>query len=331
MKLKIYYRNPPAKDGKSQVYITYSHAGKPTIKIDSGLRNNPNISDPVMEQNIRDKYYEIEKVVSVFYHDHNHTYPTPDELMAVLERPEVATDQVTKIYQSWLDRSTFRSKKLHKTVINDIDKAIPNFTLSMTTIENIDRIKNYWIGLKIGNNTTTKRMQFFMRFLRSQDKTMLKPNQEFKNYEMVLKSAKREDNIFTLTEHEFTVLFNFRFSKPTRQYAVNLYLLSCATSLRISDVTKVTKDSVKPDKNGVMRVMVPIDKLDGKLSNVPLNSFSQNIIYDRDIDRTMAQQHIREYLKEAFEEAIPLMPKSFVEETTHYQWIGGYPDRKSVV
>ena len=128
MKLKIYYRNPPAKDGKSQVYITYSHAGKPTIKIDSGLRNNPNISDPVMEQNIRDKYYEIEKVVSVFYHDHNHTYPTPDELMAVLERPEVATDQVTKIYQSWLDRSTFRSKKLHKTVINDIEKAIPNFT-----------------------------------------------------------------------------------------------------------------------------------------------------------------------------------------------------------
>jgi hypothetical protein len=326
MKLKVYYRLPVGKDGKCQVQITYAHAGQPTLKIPTGLRANPKSIDDDMGQKIRDEYNYIDGIVSDYYRSHNRTYPLPTELKVILDVPKQSTDEVATLYEAWVNRATFRAKKLHRTVIGDIKECLPNLTLAQTTIENLDKLKNFWINNKIANSTTKKRMQFFLRFLKNQDKTVYKPNLEYRLYSVAdLKTPKRDENIFTLTEKEFTVLLDFKFSNPQRQYAVDLYLLSCATGLRIADVTSVSPATVIDDEDGIPRIKVPIQKNDGRLSDIPLNKFSRQIIYERNLNIKMTEQHIRQYLKDAFAEALPLLPRSFVKVVTKYRWEGGYP------
>ena len=322
MKIGRWYR-PTQKS--HAVYITYAHLALPTLRIPTGLMasNPPTTTEEVM---IAQKEAEIEALVRKYHIDSNFKdFPTPHTLHNMLHTKPTSS-LLTDVYRSWTKSHPFlKYKGIHTTIAKDVDKVIPQMVFQDTTKANFTKLRDYWVKQGHNNTTTIKRLDTFANFLNAMEENgEFKPNPDYLRFVHGLPSTPHKANIFVLTKDEFDILLNFRYSNPHRAYARDRYILSCATGLRITDCLTASKDSVKM-VDGCLRVMVPIEKNKGALSRVPLNDWSREVLFNRDLNFHTAQQQVREDLWKALEEAVPLMPPSFCEQKQYYKMVGNTP------
>lgn len=322
MKISRWYR-PTQKS--NAVYITYAHLSLPTLRIPTGLMcSNP--PTPTEEVMIAQKEAEVEDAVRKFHIASGFKdFPTPNTLHNLMHTKSTSS-LLTDHYRAWVKNHPFLIYKgIHTTIAKDVDKVIPQMVFQDTTKANFTRLRDYWVKQGHNNTTTVKRLDTFANFLNAMEELgEHKPNPDYLRFVHGLKCTPHKANIFVLTKDEFDILLNFKFPNPHRQYAVNRYLLSCATGLRVTDCLTATKDDVK-FVDGCLRVMVPVKKNKGQLSRVPLNEWSKEILYNRDLSFTTVQQQVREDLWDALEEARPLMPPSYCEFKQYWKMVGNTP------
>lgn len=346
--MNIYFKlRKPAnkKTGKCQVQVFYVHGGKAPLRLNTNIHTKSSNWDKVKEQLIIDEVFndkltandkltilrkDLQKVADAFWEQNGHAnnYPLPLVLKGLYARKDdpapPATNLLLSKFKEWYEGLIADDKRVYKTLYFNLEYVFGNtFTLDQVTPETLTKLRQYWLEIKNANDTIRKRWGILNRFLKAMGEEV---NPKWLRFELGIKGNDRSENIFMLTEDEFEALSKYdlksKFSSE-EIHSVHLFILSCLTSLRISDVRKVHPDLLFPDKNGIKRLKIEITKNRNKQKNIPLTESALELIALMDWTvRKMAEQEIRANIHHVFEEIASDMPDTWREELQYYKMSG---------
>lgn len=125
----------------------------------------------------------------------------------------------------------------------------------------------------LSNGTLKKKFSKLKCFLNEMTEDGLNKKLDYKAFSLKgFKMGESDDNIYALTVREFEQFKNLPLKLERLEIARDYYLLSCATGLRWSDVSRINKTKVK---NG--NIMTNILKT-GQTLTIPLNPISESIL-----------------------------------------------------
>jgi hypothetical protein len=125
----------------------------------------------------------------------------------------------------------------------------------------------------LSNGTLRKKFSKLKCFLNAMTEDGVNKKLDFKSFSLKgFKMGESDDNIYALTVKEFEKFKNFSLKLEKLEIARDFYLLSCATGLRWSDVSRINKTKVK---NG--NIVTNILKTRQTLT-IPLNPISESIL-----------------------------------------------------
>ncbi len=362
MKLQFRLRVAKNKIGQQEIQVFYNHGTVKPYRVEFSTGVHVYKDDFVVNpEKSKVRIYgepdnkKIDKILTIFTdieslkddywekHGRGKNYPSPSELKKMyygIQKPQTASipnNILVNEFKIWANKQDVResSRKLFVTVKKDLTKILgANFKMDIVTKEDLQKLKDYWLTKKIhkgtfglANSTIGKRWCTVQAFLRSEEDRIEGNWYKFKLGKSI-KANPSDVNVFWLTKEEYDVLMNFDFRNgkfsENEIYAIDLYLLSCCTGLRISDVRKITKKSVYP-KNGEKWLKAIIDKRDGTLLKYPLSKSAEKIMNRIDFDNNLSEQKIRDNLKEVFRKVVDHMPDSWTEELLWYRMSGSTP------
>lgn len=275
-------------------------------------------------------------------------YPSGEKLKALylnMEPNEEDKDQVIPLFKDYIETLTHLVyKKIFYTVIHDLENMFPK-GIRLIELNDIvlQEIKDNWIlmdrkvggrskkpdkGVKLNNSTIVKRWRILIRFLKYIDKKT-PVNPAYKSFELHLKQPKEDENIVLLEREEYDVIrtYNLDSFLPKHKYidyVRKLYVLSCESALRLSDVKRINSSHIKVSE-GMERIM--IKQLKTKtVSCVPVSDYAKEIInwleqnsFTERAGFKLSEQKIRDNLKVLFAAVLPEMEKlnikSYTEDT----------------
>ncbi|MEI8045854.1 MAG: tyrosine-type recombinase/integrase [Bacteroidota bacterium] len=299
--------------------------------------------DSESNKRLKIMWIAIENIIEDYQHPRrtlplDDQYPSGKGLKELYIKKDVEQedkDQLIPLFKDFVKTLTHLTyTKIFYTIINDIETMYPKgLRLSELDDHILDEIKNNWIqmerkvggrskkpekGVKLNNTTIVKRWQCLKRFLEYID-SKIAVNQAYKSYKLNLKRPKEDENIVLLKKEEYNVINTFDLNPflkkhPNIEYVRNLYVLSCETALRFSDVKRIDSSHIKFVDN-IDRVMIKQIKT-RVISCVPVSDSAKNIILwmeqNKMTERSgfkLSEQKIRDNLKLLFELVLPEMEK----------------------
>jgi len=342
--LKVRKESPSKFDKTCQVQLYYVNNTLVPLKLDTTVHVKPeNFKDNQVTEN-DERYLDKNKILnrclltthkllSNFYAE-NDRNPTPEEFRSIyiqrINQGDVKNNLID-LFEYWIKNIYTRNdKRVFYTVLNSLkDNFSPSLTLGDLNSDVLNKIRHTWIHQKVKtkkkftdqkgmfDSTTKKRWQSFKQFLKYQDATEFKPHPDYLTFKINLASIPSRENIFHLYMPEFKVLFNADLP-PHLAYVRNLYCLACFTGLRISDIQKVSTDSVITNHEDVDVIQLVTQK-GNKSTAIPLFKYSREIIFNRLKDpKRISAVHIEKHLHTIFEMLVPKMPPSFVKKTQYF-------------
>jgi integrase len=349
MRLTFKLRPQEDEDKPCQVVAYYTHTSKETpMRLNTYVHCKPEDWD-AEKQRIKYDYFktnpenskldaiekDLKKIIDEYWFANNRgrNYPLPSTLKKLYQKRDIPkevqqSNLLIPLYDKWVKTLPDQYMGIYGTLRSDLVTVFGNnMILGDVSVEGLSKLRTHWIAQGHNNTTSRKRWTTLRRYLVDQTNKPEKPNPEFLTFQLKLKGTPIDQNIFSLTKEEFKVLYDFDFSgfRPEERYSINLFMLSSFTALRISDVVNVRPDSIKKYR-GVDRVRVPIKKNNGKLSIVPVNDVSKEIINNRlDYNVKLTEQNIRDNLKKVLKQMVPYMPDSYTDIETFYKMVGKKP------
>lgn len=125
----------------------------------------------------------------------------------------------------------------------------------------------------LNNSTLKKKFTYLKAFLNAMTKDGINKNLAYQSFSLTeFKLAASDENIFALTIPEFEQFKNFPLKLEKLELAREYYLVSCATGLRWSDVSRINKNKIKD------RILTTNVLKTGQTLNIPLNPISESIL-----------------------------------------------------
>lgn len=309
--------------------------------------------DPESNSKLRTMWLKIEDILEDYRHPRRtlplqDQYPSGEKLKALylnVQPNEEDKDQLIPLFKDYIETLTHLVyKKIFYTVVHDLENMFPKGVRLVDLNDVVLReIKDNWIfmdrkvggrskkpdkGVKLNNSTIVKRWRILKRFLNYIDKKA-SVNQAYKSFELNLKQPKEDENIVLLEKEEYDVIRTFDLTPylaklQNIEYVRKLYVLSCESALRLSDVKRINSSHLKISE-GMERIM--IKQLKTKtVSCVPVSDYAKEIInwleQYRLTERAgfkLSEQKIRDNLKVLFAAVLPEMEKlsikSYTEDT----------------
>ncbi|MCX6244709.1 MAG: hypothetical protein NTU98_08390 [Bacteroidetes bacterium] len=362
MKLQFRLRVAKNKIGQQEIQVVYNHGTvKPyRVEFSTGVHvyKNDFVVNPEKSKvriygepdnkkidKILTTFADIESLKNDYWEKHGRgkNYPSPSDLKKMYygnkkpQTPSIPDNVLVNQFQKWAVNQDVRdsSRKLFVTVKKDLGEVLgKDFEMDLVTKDDLQKLKDYWLTKKVrrgtiglANSTIGKRWRTVQAFLRSEEDRIEGNWYKFKLGKSI-KANPSDVNVFWLSKEEYEVLKNFDFRNgeftENEIYAIDLYLISCCTGLRIHDVRNLEKDSVYP-KNGEKWLKAIVNKRDGILLTYPLSKSAQKIINRIDFNNHLSEQNIRDNLKEVFRKVIEHMPESWTEELLWYRMSGSTP------
>ena len=309
--------------------------------------------DPESNNKLRTMWLKIEDILEDYRHPRRtlplqDQYPSGEKLKALylnVQPNEEDKDQLIPLFKEYIETLThLKYIKVFYTVVHDLEYMYPNgIRLSELNDATLLEIKTNWIkmdrkvggrtkkpdkGVKLNNSTIVKRWRCLSRFLKYIDnKTQV--NKAYKSFKLNLSLPKEDENIVLLKQAEYDVIRTFDLTSFMQkhqyiEYVRQLYVLSCETALRLSDVRRVNASHMKfHDK--MERIMIKQIKTK-TVSCVPTSDDAKRIInwleQNKFTERAgfkLSEQKIRDNLKFLFTAVLPEMERlniqSYWEET----------------
>jgi len=331
-------------DKTCQIQLYYVNKTLVPLKLDTTVRVLPiNFKDDQVTENDKDHVSKntvlshclltAQEIRTKFFTD-NKRNPTPNEFRLIYEQRIAQGDvksSLFELYDYWIKEiNTNIDKRLYNTILRSLKEHFPpTLALGDLNAEVLQKIRNIWVHQKIKtrkkfpdqkgmfDSTTIKRWQTFKLFLKYQEKTDIKPHPDYRTFDIDLESTPSHENIFHLFMPEFKVLYTAELP-PHLDYVRNLYCLSCFSGLRISDIQKVSKNSVVTNHDGLKIIQI-VTKKGRKTTAIPLFKYSEEIIFNRlNESQHLSEVHIEKHLHTIFESLVSKMPASFVKETKYF-------------
>lgn len=309
--------------------------------------------DSESNMKLRTMWLKVEDIIEDYRHPRRtlpikDQYPSGDKLKALylnVEPDKQEKDQVIPLFKDYIGTLTqLVYNKIFFTVVHDLEQMFPKgIRLGDLNEDVLKKIKEYWVstdrkvggknkvpdkGVKLNNSTIVKRWRCLKRFLNYADKKMT-VHQAYKSFELNLKQPKEDENIVLLTKEEYDVIKTFDLRPYLAkhkyiEYVRNLYVLSCETALRLSDVKRINSSHLKFFEE-MERVMIKQIKT-RTTSCVPASKLAKEIIYwleqngfTEKAGFKLSEQKIRDNLKALFAIVLPEMErlkiKSYMDET----------------
>lgn len=342
--LRLRTETPHKSDNTCQIQLYYVNKGLAPLRLDTTIRVLPeNFKDDQVTSNDPDNVSKniilshcrltAQSIITQFF-SANGRNPNLNEFRAIYEYRIKQGDNKTSLFdlfEFWIKEvNKNKDKRLFYTILNSLKDYFPStLTLGDLSKDVLQQIRHNWIHQKVKtrkkfpdqkgmfDSTTKKRWQSFKLFLKYQDTTENKPHPDYRTFDINLASTPSKENIFNLSMPEFKILYTEELTSHL-DYVRNLYCLSCFSGLRISDVQKVSVDSVITNHDGVEIIQITTQK-GRNTTAIPLFKYSREIIFNRlKAPMHLSEVKIEKHLHTIFEMLIPKMPKSFVKETKYY-------------
>jgi len=162
------------------------------------------------------------------------------------------------------------SKETNKTYLfRDIDKKFKDGLIKFYLVKGSKKEKKRGLS----NGTLKKKFAKLKAFLNAMTEEGVNKNLSYKSFSMKdFKLADPDDNIYALTIVEFEKFKNHPLKIEKLELARDYYLLSCASGLRWSDVSRLNKNKIKKGS-----IVTDILKTRQTLT-IPLNPISESIL-----------------------------------------------------
>lgn len=332
--------------------ITADKWDKELSRVKKRAINKKNISAFEINKEIQ----RLEEIIDNVFKKYEVSESTPDKIelrddvnIALGKKTEKKLDQllVLKAFGLYiLDKSNKKSlaeatiKKFNtaKNILKEFDSELK---LNDITSEKLDRYVEYLIedrGMR--NSTAKKNMSMFRGFLHYyDDRGMIKT--DWKIHQMELKEVKGKNVIF-LDIEEFDQLHKFEFPKNKKylEKTRDIFSFQCMTSLRYSDIAKLTKSEVEK------KFINPVSEKTYTYTKIPLSKKAKAILDKyKDYDKEKAlpvpsNQKMNEYLKEicyllGFDQTITLVyfkgKDRITEVKKKYELIATHTGRRTFI
>lgn len=197
-----------------------------------------------------------------------------------------------------LSYATYAKLKSIRNILNEFE---PDLRLDEITKSKLDDYVRYLLTERGLQNTTIKKNMTFVRtFLKyCDDRRLIETDWKAHNIELKVVAG---ENIVFLDMEEFNRIYNFEFPEEKKylERTRDIFCFQCLTSLRYSDVAKLTKSDI--DIKG--KEMVIVTEKTDKLLHIPLGEKSLLILEKyKDADEVKAlpvisNQKMNDYIKE---------------------------------
>ncbi|MCX6154919.1 MAG: tyrosine-type recombinase/integrase [Candidatus Kapabacteria bacterium] len=153
------------------------------------------------------------------------------------------------------------------------------------------KLQNFYIDVKKhNNNNIRKNLQFIRVFLQWSEDNGIQINQSYHKFKL---NREEERDIIFITEEELLSIFNYDFSDNERyDHARDLFILQCATGLRISDLKRITKDNIK---NGFIEIR---QQKTSNFVTIPLTPYSEIILNKYDVLPSISEVELNRTIKQ---------------------------------
>ena len=323
-------------DGNHQVSLYYSHKGK-QLYIDTKVRCKPQHFTGTTISS-KDDDYESKNIlldncmnkVSDIILNHTLQYkqqPTIEYLKDEYGKDGKIMDKEIDIlnneFEEWIKKKgmDIKNTKLYHTVLQDL-KGYTGKSKGLyfrnITIDFLDGLKVYWLTtLKLQNSTINKRWRCFKQFLKSHRENKYK---HYMDWNTGLNHIKSNSNIHLLTDEEWNKYRNKVFGNNYLGYVRDLYMISCTTGLRFSDVIRLSPIHFR-EKGWII---INVTKTEEGNLRIPLHPIANEILsrYNYQL-RNISNQKCNVYLSKGLRECnidykVALYRKSGNRVTTLY-------------
>lgn len=272
---------PDNWDVEKQKFV-YQKKGK-LLKLDADKLNDK----------LADLINRIKKIENVF--EVTGIIYSPEMVMDKLKATPGATRQDTSSKElfAFIDRyindhellrvkgslSVYRSLKMH--LMGYEQKAKTKILFEKIDYQFFQAFQNYLVGLThvdtagkehrtLNNITISKQLSTLKTFLNYAKKHGIKVNDEYRSF-----TVERENDleVISLTRQEFETLYNLDLSsKPAWDRVRDLFVFSCATALRFSDLQQLRWEHIKDEFIKIKAIKT------GHKTVIPLNEISNSIL-----------------------------------------------------
>jgi integrase len=207
----------------------------------------------------------------------------PDFIQEIIDTSVKRPNTIKNYKQTLKKLIEFKSMRKMELTFESID---------LTFYENFIK---YCLEMKYSTNTIGGLIKNIKVFMNEAFDRKLTTNTEYKNRKF--KTLDEETENIYLTTKEIEKLYNLDLSKNLRLEKVrDMFIISCYTSLRYSDLIQLTNDNLIDNKT---KLKIKTEKT-GETVIIPLHRFIRNILikYDGLPEYDISNQKMNEYLKE---------------------------------
>ena len=345
-------------DGLSVIYLYYYNKEKQTF-IDTGVKTKPEYftgtsvtskcADIKQDQeNLNNLLRTCMNKVEGIILQHKLKYqiePTVDILREEYYKDGEKQNKelnVIDLYENWITfkGSKIRNTKIFTTILKDLQELYPSGKLYFRNLDNsfFERLVKYWQDVPIQNSTINKRLSCFKNFLKKQTEIGNNEYQFFRNFRSELKNLNTRVNIVILTGEELKTFETHVFKRKALSYVRDLYLVSCSTGLRFSDVIRLSPYNFFDDASGDKWVISDITKTEELQIRIPVPPLAERILKKykfqfRKISNQKANVYLEDALKECnINELVPIYskfgPNVTVKRIEKYKAVNFHSSRK---
>ncbi|GAK95527.1 integrase [Nonlabens tegetincola] len=290
-----------------------------------------------------DEFYR--SVSELKIHDMKVTIEAVREKLDLVFKKTVSKKTFFEVYQLFIDERKLLGKVGGRTIQKDenILKTLRDFQdYTKFSVRFNTMNKDFYIRFvrycreekehRLKDNTLGKHFAYLKTFLRWARDNGYHTNNDFTKWENISSDTYE----IALTEDELLKLYNYDFSNHKKLERVrDVFVFGCATGLRYSDYSKVSKANIQNDC-----LLVNTQKTKNYLT-IPLNKYSKNILekYNYELP-SISPQRFRDYIKDAAELCeidTPIKKVSFMGskriEKTHkkHKLIGTHTARRTFI
>ena len=159
--------------------------------------------------------------------------------------------------------------KEYRTVERRINEYNGNINIADVDYNYLKGFNDFLIKNNVGNITAAKQISTAKTFLNEAEKKGIKVNGLYKAF-----TVERETDleVVALTEKEFELLFNLELKNARLKAIRDVFVFSCATGMRYSDLAQLRWHQIKDNK-----IQITVMKT-GRPLKIPLNKYSRAIL-----------------------------------------------------
>ena len=197
---------------------------------------------------------------------------------------------------------------------NDIDNSV--------TSDFFSGFVNYLKGKNLAQNTIHKKIQTLKIFLNNATYDGYNTKMKYKTFTI----DKELTEAVYLNEKELKLISTLDLNNEKLDRVRDLFLIGCWTGLRFSDWNQVTKDNIKVDGKGNLRLHIK-QKKTGNTVKLPLHKVVLDLLekYNNKLPELISNQKFNDYLKEIAQKAkltsdeFKRITRGGIERTTKYK------------